>query len=1209
MLKKLMLFLLGFLFLFIFIFFIFFININSILNSSQFKDKISKFLKNHYKIELDYKKVKVSLFGKKIFLKDFFLKFSNYELFLPEGRLIFSFEKFLQFRFSPEKIYISNSKIKIYKIEKPFNIRDLAKSIAKLSPFYIEAQNVNLDCETNLGWLNFNQLNLTSKIDKNQALYEVNSGSDIFERLIIKGRFNYKNLFSENSFEIKDLNLSRFKKINTYGIKKTSFNIKGEMVLEKDTINLAFIFISPSIFLKRSLPEELKGKYMEGIIIMGPKKMKLEFNPIILEYPYIKGFLKFDKNSEGYKLSAEIENLDFSQIKDFLVKFYPQRKEIEQFLKIVKAGEFQKIKIESFGKNIDKDLNLNNISLKAFLNKGQVNITEVPLNFKNISGEITFKKGILTFNGQTILNDNISIQVKKLNLELIKAHPFLFIEANFLGPGEDCKSVILKLAKETEFLKDYTFSNNLEGNIKLSGNFSDISGKIVFIFNNFLVKTPYYKESILIKKGELIYDFEKIYVNDLKISTENSYIERLDGKIDLKTFDGEFSGENFWISENTIKELSEKYSALKEFLSKYHLILKGIKIDYLNYKENFKTFEKKELIAQGKILDLNAQVPYQQKSFLLEVKELPFKYKKEEIFLGNALVKIEDSLFELKAKLKEKKWFLEGKGELREGLKKKIESFSKIFTQLSLKTPIKLEKFTLLYDNNTFTYSGIHQINEVNISLNLEKINDFYKYDISFLGENSDFTFKGKRDPNRIVFDIKGKIDLKEFSKLVNQKRYNLSGVLESSLNFSSSYKSEIKDMKDLLNIYLTSNELVLNGNLNLDNVKYFYDNQFIKIDFVSKFTEKEITISSLNLLWNDSKIEGNLKINGKEKYFYLTGNLLGNKVDLKQILKKEDVEVYEKDLFEKLEGIPLIAQVDFYLDNLVLPTYHELNKIKGKLNFNNFNKILLIEIPEIYFCGLNLQALYEKTLQDQYIYLEILPSKGDFLDLFSCLYPQEMPNIIFEGSYNLKGFFYAEGDKKQTIKESVGELKVKSNKGYIYRAPLLARLFAFLSPIDLFRGKVPNLETKLLEYEELDVRAFIQNNILILNNGFLSAIGFRLFGEGEVNLENKKLDITFYVSPFKTFDVIVEKIPYLGEWALGKPRMIFYLPLQVIGTYETYSIVPLHPRSVGKGIFAFIFRFFGISEDFFQKSPELKKFKKKKEWLKERYEKFPQNP
>ncbi|MCD6490121.1 MAG: AsmA-like C-terminal domain-containing protein, partial [Thermodesulfobacterium sp.] len=282
---------------------------------------------------------------------------------------------------------------------------------------------------------------------------------------------------------------------------------------------------------------------------------------------------------------------------------------------------------------------------------------------------------------------------------------------------------------------------------------------------------------------------------------------------------------------------------------------------------------------------------------------------------------------------------------------------------------------------------------------------------------------------------------------------------------------------------------------------------------------------------------------------------------------------------------------------------------ISGEISFDNRNKLIIVDIPEIYFCNLSLQAIYEKDLENQYIYVEVLPSKGNFLDLFSCLYPEEMPTVILEGPYNIEGYFYAEGDTKTLIKDATGTLEIRSNKGYIYRAPILARVFSYISPIDLFRGKVPNLESNLLEYEELDVKTFFENATLNLDTGFLSAVGFRLFGEGKVDLFTKKLNLTFYVSPFKTIDVIIEKIPYLGKWILGKPRMLIYLPLQVTGTYKDYDIVPLHPSSIGKGIFTFIFRIFGIPEEFFKKE-EIKELKKQKLLeRKERYEKIDKSP
>ena len=409
----------------------------------------------------------------------------------------------------------------------------------------------------------------------------------------------------------------------------------------------------------------------------------------------------------------------------------------------------------------------------------------------------------------------------------------------------------------------------------------------------------------------------------------------------------------------------------------------------------------------------------------------------------------------------------------------------------------------------------------------------------------------------------------------------------------------KIKGLEDIFNLYLYSEKPYLKGFIDLNEATYTYkEKSSLKLTLKSEFREKEIEISSLDMKWNGSEILGNLKIEKRNKYVFIKGSMSGDYADFKAMIKKKEGEkASSEDFFKRLEKFPFLAEIDFKINNVVLPTFHKIDKVKGYLSLDSTKKLLFADIPEVHFCGLNLHLLYERDPQNQYSYLEIMPSKGELLDLFSCLYPEEMPKVILEGPFELSGYFYAEGDQKDFMIKSTGEINLKSHNGYLYRAPLIARVLAYISPIDLFRGKVPNLENRLLEYDELDFKSFIQDEDLKIDTAFLSAIGFRMFGEGDVNLENKKLYLTFYVSPFKTLDILIEKVPYLGSWILGKPRMLIYFPLQVIGTYEKYNIIPLHPSSIGKGIFTFIFRFFGISEDVFQKPPELEEFKKK-EWL-----------
>ena len=1213
MFKKTVFFFLGFFFLLALILILVILNLNYILNESKIKNKLLNFFKKSYKIELKYEKVRVNFSHQKVSVKNLFFKSRRYELLLPEGNFVFSFYKFLKLDFVPKEIYIQDAYLKIHRGKKPFRFKKFVKTFSKLTPFYLNAKNITADYETPIGWVNLKKLNLKIKIDKYQALYEVKSNSNLFEEASIKGRFNNKNQFLENSLYIKNLNLSKFKKLSKYKVFKTLFDLKSETVLEKDTLNVAFI-----IFKKFPSKKLLSG-HLKGLITSKKNQTKITITPLILNYPDIKGSFELIKNEEGYKFLINAEKLNFSDIEHFLVEVFPENKKVKSLLSILRGGKFYNIKIETFGKNIKNIFKTKNLVIKTSLNQGKIRISKLPFDFKNIQGDLIFKKNILDFKGKSVIRENTLLQVKKLNLRFGKKKLNLFIKGTFYTHAEEFKGIVAQLIKRPNFLKKYKFKGNLKGNMELKGEIPHVKGKIDLFLNNLIVKTPYYNNPILIEKGTLSYDFNKIYANHLKVSSNSAYIGDLTGDLNLKSLDIKVLAKNIWIPQSFVKNLSQKYLRLKDLIFKYNVSFAGINLDYLKYKDNLSFLKdkkskkidylNKDIMAQGSIINLIFQIPYKKEVFDLKTEKLPFKYNKGEFLFNDTVLNIEDSLFKVEGSIKKKQFIIKGAGELNKNLEKRFEKFSSLLSKLSIKTPVKFNKFKIFYSNNTFIYSGNHNILGFNIDLDLRKNKDLLDLNLILLNKNSDMKIQIEKELSQMNLKAEGKLELEDFSKIFNQKKHSFSGKLETFLNLSIPLNSKINNFKDLTNFCLTSTLILQNSYLKLDKVRYFRNQiPIFLIDLSGNFTKEKLKIPKLTLKWKDFQIKGNLTLEKKKNYFYLSGNLSGRKVNLKQFIKeKKAPKKPKKDLFQILDRFPLVININFHLDNLILPTSHQLENIDGEISFNNIKEFLIVDVPKIQFCSLNLQTVYEKDPETQYIFIEILPSKGDFLDLFSCLYPEEMPTVILEGPYNLVGYFYAEGDKEKLIKKSTGEIKVKSNRGYIYRAPLLARVFAYISPIDLFKGKVPNLENKLLEYEELDVKAFIEDTTLKLDTGFLSAIGFRLFGKGEVNLSNKKLNLTFYISPFKTLDVIIEKIPYINNWILGKPRMLVYLPLQVTGTYKNYNVIPLHPRSIGKGIFTFIFRIFGISEEFFEKgqSKELKK----QQWLKEKRERLHNSP
>ena len=76
--------------------------------------------------------------------------------------------------------------------------------------------------------------------------------------------------------------------------------------------------------------------------------------------------------------------------------------------------------------------------------------------------------------------------------------------------------------------------------------------------------------------------------------------------------------------------------------------------------------------------------------------------------------------------------------------------------------------------------------------------------------------------------------------------------------------------------------------------------------------------------------------------------------------------------------------------------------------------------------------------------------------------------------------------------------------------------------------------------------------------------------GRGEIDLLRRDLDFTLMVSPFKTIDRIINRIPGL-RWILG--GRLVAVPMKATGELRDPKIVPLAPEAVGTSLFEMLKR------------------------------------
>lgn len=190
-------------------------------------------------------------------------------------------------------------------------------------------------------------------------------------------------------------------------------------------------------------------------------------------------------------------------------------------------------------------------------------------------------------------------------------------------------------------------------------------------------------------------------------------------------------------------------------------------------------------------------------------------------------------------------------------------------------------------------------------------------------------------------------------------------------------------------------------------------------------------------------------------------------------------------------------------------------------------------------------------------------PTPLRFETVLPCLgYPQD----ILEGEFSLNGRLEGGVDNWQE-----GHLQIDSHQGRILRMKLLSRIFSVVNITDLFSlgqdGEGAVTSVKGFPYKELHLKTHVKENELIIDEAVVRGEGLNLFARGKMNLSTFDLDVVVLISPFKTLDAIVSKVPLVGRIIGGETATLVTFPVGVTGKASDPEVTLLPPGAVGEGL------------------------------------------
>ncbi|MFI5304233.1 MAG: AsmA-like C-terminal domain-containing protein [Nitrospiria bacterium] len=267
-----------------------------------------------------------------------------------------------------------------------------------------------------------------------------------------------------------------------------------------------------------------------------------------------------------------------------------------------------------------------------------------------------------------------------------------------------------------------------------------------------------------------------------------------------------------------------------------------------------------------------------------------------------------------------------------------------------------------------------------------------------------------------------------------------------------------------------------------------------------------------------------------------------------------EEIEV----LGESLKSFPVQGTVRFVSPSV---TYGKITieSLESNLTFSQDG--FRITLLKARYCNISIPGNLARNKKGIELNFKLEATDQSLEQALSCM---SAADIRMKGTFDLNGELHSDAKNESLFNSLQGKVKLVARNGRIDQYLLVARILAVLNLTEILEGKIPDLQTKGLDYESITIMGELQNGKMSIVEATLNGPTLNMAGQGEVDFSEGTLNLTILVAPFKTINDVINFIP-LVRTLLG--RTLISIPVQVTGQIGAPSVIPLAPQAIGSKV------------------------------------------
>ncbi len=313
--------------------------------------------------------------------------------------------------------------------------------------------------------------------------------------------------------------------------------------------------------------------------------------------------------------------------------------------------------------------------------------------------------------------------------------------------------------------------------------------------------------------------------------------------------------------------------------------------------------------------------------------------------------------------------------------------------------------------------------------------------------------------------------------------------------------------------------------------------------------------IEKAGISWGDTNFSLSGSVAKKEKGLEVGLNVLTDEIVYEKLMLM--IAEMQKAGPEKKEGpsafwdLPVRGSIKVASNRFLISRY-EAKPFSADIILGP--RLVRLNFTNDYICGMPLPGTIDITPAGTSMRFSSTVRNVDLAPVLACLQAQKSQ---VTGKFDFTGELIAPGKVPDSF---TGKFELTASRGRIYRFSIIGKILEYLNVTQILVGRVPRVGAEGLPFRTFVIKGHFEGSRVVIDEAEMSGSTLGLAGQGFWDLASNRIELTLLVSPLRTVDYVISKIPIVKYFFKG----IVAIPISVYGDPASPTIVPLSPSAIG---------------------------------------------